>query len=112
MADPGLGPVDDPAEVDAEHPVDVSEGHRLDVGDQGHAGVVDHQVDLAVLGHDPVRPLVDGVTVGDVDPVRRHLRAPAAAAQHGLGQPLLVDVGEGQVRTPARQLDRECLPDA
>ncbi len=44
-----LGAVDDAPEVDVHQPLEVLVGHGLDGGRHGHAGVVEDQVDLAVV---------------------------------------------------------------
>ena len=88
---------------------------RLDGGAERHAGVVEDQVDLAVVGDDLVGPGVHRVAIGDVDPVRRDLHARALAQHDGLGETDLVDVAQGQMcaalcerraRAPARCLTR------
>ncbi len=66
-----LGAVDDAPEVDAHQPLEVLVGHGFDGGAERHAGVVDDQVDPAVIGDDLVGPGVHRWPVGHVELLRR-----------------------------------------
>ena len=107
-----LGAVHDAPEVDVHEPLEVGIGHGLDRRSQGHPGVVEHQVDRAVLGDDLVGPRVHGVAIGDVDARARHLHARPLAEGDGLGQADVVDIAQREVRAPARQLLSERASDA
>src|SRR5918997_1221426 len=68
-----LGAVHDAPEVDVHQPLEVVVGHRVDRGQERDAGVVEHQVDPAVVVDDPVGPRVHRGPVGHVDALRRDL---------------------------------------
>ena len=59
----GLGAVDHAPEVDADDPFQVGVVHALHRARQGHAGIVEHQVDLAVLGHAARGPIFHGLAI-------------------------------------------------
>ncbi|HZD53133.1 MAG TPA: hypothetical protein VE175_08805, partial [Woeseiaceae bacterium] len=72
----GLSAIKDPFEVDGDDQVEIFFGHLFDElavfhpdeeGVAGDAGVVDEDVDAAVLGDDGVYPLLHGGAVGDVE---------------------------------------------
>ena len=95
-----LRAVDDTPEVDVHQPFEVLVGHRLDGGAERHAGVVDDQVDLAVVGDDLVGPGVDRVPVGHVEVLGGDLDSEALALRHRLGQAGLVDVAQRERALP------------
>ena len=81
-----LGPVHHAPEVDVHQPFEVLVGHGLDRRAQRHAGVVDDQVDRAVVGDDAVGPGVDGVPIGHIEVLGGDLDPEALALRHRLGQ--------------------------
>ena len=107
-----LGPVHHAPEVDVHEPFEVRVGHGLDRRAQRDAGVVDDEVDRAVVGHHLLGPGVDGVPIGHVEVLGGDLVPVAPALRHRLRQPGIVDVGQGDVRAAPRQLDCEGAPDA
>jgi len=61
-----LGAVDYSPEVDADNPFQVGIVHALHGAGEGHPGIVEHQVDLAVLSHAARGPFFHGLAIGHV----------------------------------------------
>ena len=112
MGEERLGAVDDAPEVDVHQPLEVVDGLCGSGRTECHAGVVGDQVDLAVVGGDRVGPGEDRVTIGDVESGRAHRHPGPLAAEHRLGESLLVDVAEREVAAASRQFLGQCLSDA
>ena len=106
-----LGAVDDTPEIDVHHPFEVLELGDLDVAHECDARDVVDLVDRSVR-IDRGRIRFYRLALGDVEAVGFHGCAHAADQRLGARQPFGVDITDRQLRAPARQLDRQRLPDA
>ena len=91
-------------EVDVHQPLEIFVAHALDGARKRDAGVVEDQIDLAVVVRHRIRPCVDGIAVRNIDALRRHSNVGASRLAHGLLQPLCVDVGQSDMTLPTYQL--------
>ena len=110
-----LGAMHHAPEVDADDPFQVSVIHPFDGARQRHPGIVEHQVDLAVLGHATRRPRLHGLAVGHV----QHLGGDSDGRQGrgadqvlGMFQALAVFVCQRQVAPFPRQRQGQCAAHA
>ena len=99
-------------EVDLHEPVEIVLGHLLEAAAQGHAGVVDQQVDAAVDHADGGGQGAHRGAVGDVDLVQAGAHAQCARFPGGGIGRGGVDVAQGQVAGAARQRQRDGAADA
>lgn len=105
----GLRAPDHAPEVDAHDPFEIFGLDGFDEGPQGHTGVVEDQVDLAVVAGGLVGPGEHGFAVGHIELGRGDFHALRQARfggqQRGLGQALFVDVAQGEVAAAACQFE-------
>src|SRR5580693_50788 len=97
MRQKGFSPVDDPPEVDVDHPLDVFELRLLDLAEVGDDGLGVGQY---------------GLSLGDIEPVGLHRRAERFGLADRFGQPLGVDVGEREFGPLLREIDGQRPADA
>ena len=84
MREERLGAVHDAPEVDANQPLEVFVANLLHGAAERDSGVVEDEVDLAMVAHDLVCPGVDGVAVGDVHALRSHPDSELSRFRHRL----------------------------
>ena len=113
-----------PAQVHREHPVEVGDSELVRVAGDLDPGVVDQDVDAAVLLHHLVEHRVDLPGVGHVGGDQDRLRARRRQLPHAQVHPVLdrvprllgalraADVVDGDVDALLAQPDRDRLPDA
>ena len=65
-----------------------------------------------MVADDLAGPCLDRLAVGYVEALGRDLDAGSLAQGHRLGQPRLVDVGQGQVRAPGGEILGQGAADA
>lgn len=110
-----LGAMHHSPEVDADDPFQVGVIHAFDGARQRHPGIIEDQVDLAVLGHAACCPIVHGLAVGHV----QHLggdsdgrQGRGADQRQGLFQALAVFVCQRQMTPFPRQGQGQCAAHA
>jgi low temperature requirement protein LtrA len=90
----GMRPVDDTFEIDVDHPVPVIERQFLNQAADGDAGVVEDEVEPAVLGCDLVHECGYRVRVADIEDRRAHLPAFCGDRARDHFRSRLVDVSD------------------
>ncbi len=99
----GLGPVEHALEIDVDDPVVVGVAGIGDRAGMSYAGVIEDQVDLAVVSGDVGCPFLDFAAFGHVYGGAGDRHTLAFAQAHCLGQAFGVHVTEGKVTTLGRQ---------
>ena len=99
----GAGHPDHAPEIDLHQPVEILFGDLLESAADGDSGIVEEDVGAAVGGEDRLGEGGDGLAVGDVEPVAADLDAVRAGERRGLGEALLVEVGQSEVAAAPRQ---------
>ncbi len=85
--------MDDTPEVDVHEPLEVVVAHGVDGGAEGDTGIVEDQVDLAVVFDDLIGPGAHRDPIRNVDALRRDLHTEAFAPGDRFGESDAVYVG-------------------
>src|SRR5580704_5929596 len=108
----GFGPVDDAPHVDVDHELEVLVRDLFEAGPHREPGIVDDDVDAAVLSGDIRRVAFDGLSTPDVDDMNRRLCAFGTEHAGGFVKADLIHVRKRDAGALRREPERKRAPDA